>query len=99
MPFYAEIDENGIVSGVSELRDKETKENLIEIEFFDSSLCGKKYDRETKTFIEQPKPESPPPQPNPIEQIQEDQGAVMMGMLDIYTQLEEIKKRLNTGGV
>ncbi|ERI06447.1 hypothetical protein HMPREF0083_05340 [Aneurinibacillus aneurinilyticus ATCC 12856] len=26
-------------------------------------------------------------------------GAVMMGMIDIYAQLEEIKKRLHAGGV
>ena len=40
---YAEIDENNICVGVSELADYVEAENLIEIESYDITLLGKLY--------------------------------------------------------
>ena len=45
MPFYAQIN-NGYVHTVSQLRDQEEKDNLIELEKYDTTLMGKHYDSE-----------------------------------------------------
>ncbi len=51
--FYLQLDINNIVVGISELSGKIEKETMIEIEKFDDSLLGKKY--ENGGFIEVPK--------------------------------------------
>lgn len=48
-----------------------------------------KYDEKTGEFV--PTPPSGPilPQPNPIEQLQQDKNAVMLGLLDLYSQQQQ----------
>ena len=43
MIYYAQIDENNTVVGVSQLSDKVNNPNLIELEKYDESLLGKLY--------------------------------------------------------
>ncbi|WIF95111.1 hypothetical protein [Caminicella sporogenes] len=53
--YYAQLDENNICIGVSELSGEVDAPNMIKIESFDTSLLGKKY--EDRKFIEVPKTE------------------------------------------
>lgn len=41
--IYTQLDENSIVIGVSNLSNEVIQDNMIEIEEFDETLLGKKY--------------------------------------------------------
>ena len=58
MFYYAQLDENKIVVGISQLSGEVDLPNMIRLEEYDSSLCGKKY--EDGKFIDMP---APPPMP------------------------------------
>jgi hypothetical protein len=53
--FYAQIDHNNTVIGVSELHSQEIAEHLIPIDSYDISLLGKVYDNITNTFSDRAK--------------------------------------------
>lgn len=50
MKAYAQIDENGIVTGISSLADEVEAENLIAIETMDESLIGRKFNASENRF-------------------------------------------------
>ena len=41
--YYAQIDENNICAAVSKVKGEIKKDNMIEIDFYDTSLLGKRY--------------------------------------------------------
>lgn len=56
--YYAQIDDDGICMGVSQLSGVVDKPNMIELESYDTSLMGKMW---TGTeWIENPNPPEPP---------------------------------------
>lgn len=58
--YYAQIDDDGICMGVSQLSGVVDKPNMIELESYDTSLMGKIW---TGTeWIENPNPPDPPEQ-------------------------------------
>ena len=61
--FYAQLNENNICVGVSQLSGEVKAENMIEIEAYDALLLGKKYD--SGAWVEIPQEE---PEPQPTEQ-------------------------------
>lgn len=64
MFYYAQIDENNICIGVSQLSGKVNAPNMILLESQDASLLGKKYN--SGTWEDVPAPE--PPEPTPTDQ-------------------------------
>ncbi|WP_171253260.1 hypothetical protein, partial [Acinetobacter baumannii] len=44
---------------------------------------------ETRTFVEVPNQPSSPTRPDPIQQLHEDQNAMMMGLIDLYVQQQK----------
>lgn len=50
MNFYAQIDDNGLVVGVSLLSGKVHHKNMIEIDSYDISLLGATYNKKTRQF-------------------------------------------------
>jgi len=56
--FYAEINKNNIVNGVSCLSGEADQPNMIEIPEYDPSLMGKKWDGEK--FVDSGIPPKPP---------------------------------------
>ena len=61
MPFYAQVNDKGIVVAVSRLSGRVTAGNMIELEKYDDSLLKKKYSN--GQFIDDP---NPPVEPEPI---------------------------------
>jgi hypothetical protein len=53
MFFYAQLDDNSICTCIAALHSKVDKSNLVEIESYDSSILGKRF--ENGIFIEIPK--------------------------------------------
>jgi hypothetical protein len=45
--FYAEVNSNNICSGILETPNKITKDTMIQIDSYDTSLLGKKYNNGT----------------------------------------------------
>lgn len=86
---YAKIDENSMVTGLVQSYREVDDPNFIPIDFYDISLLRATYNKETGEFIPASPLEPIPPQPNPIEQLQQDQNAVMLGLLDLYNQQQQ----------
>lgn len=55
--FYAQLDENSICIGVSQLSGEVNAPNMILLESYDASLLGKKYNNGTWEDVPQPEPE------------------------------------------
>lgn len=56
--YYAQIDDDGICMGVSQLSGVVDKSNMIELESYDTSLLGKLWTG--AEWMENPKPPEPP---------------------------------------
>lgn len=52
--IYAQLDNNNICIGISQLSGEVQSENMLQIEHYDTTLLGKKY--ENGKWIELPKP-------------------------------------------
>lgn len=52
MYSYAQLDENNICTAVSQVPKKWCKDNIIELESFDTSLLGKKYNNRVWEDVE-----------------------------------------------
>lgn len=50
MMFYAQLDENEICVGISELSSEVYLDNMIRIDKFDISIIGKKYNKISREF-------------------------------------------------
>lgn len=98
--FYAELDERDVViailqppEGVDPAEEFGERENMISITRYDLSLLGCMYKRDTGEFIPGTT-ENASPLPNPIEQLQNDQNALMLGLMDLYsTQVQNEQDR------
>lgn len=102
---YAQIDENNICMGVSQLHSKESSDNLILLsddEDF-TSLLGKKYDN--GQWIDNPDYVEPEPEVLPTisdlntsieelktknETLEQQNTALMLGMVDVYSALQTL---------
>ncbi len=62
--IYAQLDENNICIGISQLSGEVTSDNMILLDNYDTSLLGKKYNNGIWEEVE-PEPE---PEPAPTEQ-------------------------------
>lgn len=90
MYVYAQIDENSICVGISELSGKIINKTMIPINEYDMSILGKKYNK--GVWEEVPQPE---PQPTQLDIIQEqvyinnESNLILMeAMADQYEQTE-----------
>ena len=92
--YYAQIDDDGICCGVSQLSGEVDYDNMIRLESYDMSLMGKLW---TGTeWIENPNPPDPP---EPVEEVtNEDLQALelasMQGQADQYTTMLELQQQL-----
>lgn len=84
MYCYAQINENKICVGISQLSNIVIDENLISIPFFDTTLIGKKYNEGVWEDI--PKPDPEPAPKSDTEKIQDNQLSIMEAMADQYEQ-------------
>lgn len=55
--YYAQIDENNICAAVSKVKGEIKKDNMIEIDFYDTSLLGKKYNNGVWEEVPEEEPE------------------------------------------
>ena len=69
--YYAQLDEDSKVNGISESPAEIKQANMIPIESYDESLLRQIYDAETKTFSPDPTPEPPAPEKTVSQQILE----------------------------
>lgn len=112
MKCYAQLNNDCIVIAISQLNDTVESENMIEIEEFDTTIIGKKFNKDTQEFDDVPI-FTPTPSPDPQKlasdaimagiadlYIQQSQAmnAIMAGMTDLYGQIEELKKQKELGG-
>ena len=90
--FYAQINEENICVGISSLSGEVIDEKFIEIESYDLSILGKKYNN--GVWEEVPKEPIVPEEPQPTNaELKENQLAIMEA---IATQYEEnIENRLS----
>lgn len=51
MFYYAQINENNFCNGIMESSIEEKFDNLIEIEKYDTSLMGRKFNKDNKKFL------------------------------------------------
>ena len=93
--YYAQIDDDGICCGVSQLSGEVDYDNMIQLESYDMSLMGKLW---TGTeWIENPNPPEPP---EPVEEVtNEDLQALelasMQGQADQYTTTLAMQEQIN----
>lgn len=93
--YYAQIDDDGICCGVSQLSGIVEHDNMIQLESYDMSLMGKLW---TGTeWIENPNPPEPP---EPVEEVtNEDLQALelasMQGQADQYTTTLAMQEQIN----
>lgn len=99
----AQIDENNICIGVSQLNEEDGRENLIKMDSYDSSILGKKYDN--GQWIDNPDYVEPEPEVLPTisdlntsieelksknETLEQQNTALMLGMVDVYSALQTL---------
>lgn len=104
--YYAQIDDNKICCGTSQLCGEVIKSNMIEIASYDTSLSGKlwtgTWNEETKSWdggewIENPNPPEPP---EPVEEVTNEalqalELASMQGQADQYTTTLAMQEQIN----
>lgn len=61
MLYYAQLNDDEIVVAVSQVTGEIEADNMIARETYDTSVIGKRYNRETQEFEDVPAPESEPP--------------------------------------
>lgn len=91
--FYAQIDENNICIVVSNLSGEVIADNLIQLETYDISILGKRYNN--GEWEEVPRPEPEPTQLDKIEEQvysnNENNIILMEAMADQYEQTEQYR--------
>lgn len=86
--YYAQINETGICVAVSQLAGKVEQENMIEIDNYDISLLGKRWDGEVWEDVPQPDPGPPPETTEQRLARLEEQNLILMDAL--ATTFEEV---------
>lgn len=74
--FYAQIDENNICIVVSNLSGEVIADNLIQLETYDISILGKRYNNGEWEEVPQPEPE--PTQLDKIEEMLKEQESSIL---------------------
>lgn len=89
--YYAQINDDNICDGVSQLSGIVDKPNMIELESYDMSVMGKMWTG--SEWVENPNPPEPQPEPEPVtneeikakmDQLEQQNVAIMMGMVDVF---------------
>lgn len=81
--IYAQIDEDKICIGISQLTDVAQANNLVELEEYDMSVLGKKY--EDGAWQDVPQKPAPPE----LSQTEKDLLAIMEGVAATYERQEK----------
>ena len=92
--YYAQIDENNICYGVSDLSGQVEDVNMIPLETYNSSVLGKKYVDGTWEEVPQEEPETNPVEHQPnnaeikemLQEIQEQNLILMEALAEMYEQ-------------
>lgn len=93
--YYAQIDENNICVGVSDLSGEVNTDNMIRLDTYDLAVMGKKYEDGTWLEVENPEPEPPEPvEPQPTNseiksmllEVQEQNLILMESLAEMYEQ-------------
>lgn len=96
MPYYAQIDPDGICCAVTETAAEIESSNMIPIQGLDTELLGKKWTgegwEEALTPEEPQEPEEPPEYPDRIAQIQEQNLILMSALADLYEEILALKE-------
>ena len=83
MKHYAQLNEENICVGISQLNGKVDVENMIELETPDASLLGMKYENgEWINYEPEPEPE---PEPTQLDRIEEAINKSQQDIIDEYT--------------
>ena len=90
MYCYAQLNEENICIGISQLSGKVAAENMIELASYDTSILGKKYVDGKWEDVEQPTPQTEPTQ---LDKLEENQLALMEAVADQYE--EHLQNRIN----
>lgn len=89
--YYAQINDDNICDGVSQLSGIVDKPNMIELERYDMSVWGKMWTG--SEWVDNPNPPVIEPQPEPVtneeikakmDQLEQQNVAIMMGMVDVF---------------
>lgn len=88
--IYAQINEENICVGVSQLSGEVDSPLLIPLASFDSSVIGKKYNDGVWEEVEQPEIK---PEPTQLDKLEENQLALMEAVADQYE--EQLQNRIN----
>lgn len=86
MFYYAQLNEDNICVGISQLNQEMKQDDLIPITLdqYNHELLSKKYKNgQWIGTIVEPEP-GPIPEPNPINEIKENQIIIMLALADIY---------------
>lgn len=90
---YAQIDDDGVCTGLSDLAGEVDAPNMIQLGYYDLAVMGKKYEDGTWLEVEQPTPEPPEPaEPQPTNaeikslllEVQEQNLILMEALADMY---------------
>lgn len=88
--YYAQLDDNNICAGVSDLSGPIEAENMIQLDSYDTSVQGKLWTG--SGWAENPNPPEPQPETVTLEilqakidQLEQQNMALMMGMVDVYS--------------
>lgn len=84
MPFYAQLNDNNICVGVSDLSGIVESENMLEIAEYDTGLLGKHWNGETWEDVPQPQPQ--PPEPTEQELVQ---AEMLLNQIEIMSRQNE----------
>ena len=96
--IYAQLDMNNICTGISQLSGEVQAPNMLQIEHYDATLMGKKY--ENGVWVELPPSPEPIPEPTEEEVIQAELLLNQLLMQEQLNSIDEVKAQilLNTMG-
>ena len=83
--IYAQLDSNNVCIGLSQLSGEVQAENMLQIEYYDTTLIGKKY--ENGVWVELPPVPTPTPTPTEEEIIQ---AEILLNQVLMQEQLNTI---------
>lgn len=88
--YYAQLDADNICTGVSDLSGPVSSPDVVQLDTYDTSVQGKMWTG--SEWVENPNPPEPRPEPitledlqKKIDQLEQQNMALMMGMVDVYS--------------